>query len=207
MLRGWEGEVLGFSPDVVVLCYGHLETIHLFLPWRLERHVNSFRGRPGRWREYYRERLLRPVWLLLAQLQAKADTVLDPTLRRSRPKRVAADLERLIERLRFTNNPLVLLLELQPPGQRYRSWFPGMAARIAVMNEALRSMVRRLDDPNVRWVTTTDLIAEHAFGDIDAATPDGFHYSVPMHRAIGTKLANVISEWADGQQHLKLGTG
>ena len=43
-------------------------------------------------------------------------------------------------------------------------------------------------------------------GDIDRATPDGFHYSVDMHRAIGTKLAGVIAEWADGQPHFKRGT-
>jgi len=202
-LRTWEREMIGYSPDVVILVYGHYETIHLFLPWWLERHANSLKARPGRIREAYRKRLLRPAWVTLAKLQAKADTVLDPTIRRSRPHRVAADLERLIGHIQDLHSPLVFLFELQPPATRYRSWFPGMAERIAVMNAAIAGMVAKLDLPNVRLFRTTPLIAEHADGDLDVATPDGFHYSPHLHRMIGEALAREILIWADTQEHLK----
>ena len=32
ILLNWQQEVLGFSPDVVVLVYGHYETVHFVLP-------------------------------------------------------------------------------------------------------------------------------------------------------------------------------
>jgi lysophospholipase L1-like esterase len=80
-----------------------------------------------------------------------------------------------------------------------------MAARIEVMNAAIKAVVDAVDDPNVRYFTTSDLVEHYADGDIDAATPDGFHFTAEMHRAIGEKLAEVIEEWADTQPHLKSG--
>jgi lysophospholipase L1-like esterase len=205
MLRTWEHDLLGYSPDVVILLYGQVETVHLFLPWRLERHVNSFRGRPGPLRDIYRERLLRPAWKSFARLQSKADRTIDPTIRRAKSRRVAADYARLLEHIQFVQHPLVLVFELQPPAKRFSRWFPGMAARIEVMNAAIKAVVDAVDDPNVRYFTTSDLVEHYADGDIDAATPDGFHFTAEMHRAIGEKLAEVIEEWADTQPHLKSG--
>lgn len=202
-LRRWQEEMIGFSPDVVVLVYGHYETVHLFLPRWLERHANSLRARPGRIREWYRASLLRPTWMALARLQARADTTLDPTLRAARPRRVAADLERLIGHIQELHSPLVFVFELLPPSQRYRSWFPGMARRIEVMNEALAGMVRSIDRPNVRFFRVGELVNKYADGDLGIATPDGFHYSVEMHRRIGVELAREIAEWADRQAHLQ----
>jgi hypothetical protein len=206
MLRTWEADLLGYSPDVVILLYGQVETVHLFLPWRLERHANSFRGRPGVLRETYRNRLLRPVWKALARVQSKADNVVDPNMFRSRPRRVAAELARLLEHIQFVQNPLVLVFELQPPAKRFRRWFPGMPARIEVMNTAIKAVVDAAENPNVRYFTTSELVDKYADGDIDAATPDGFHFTPDMHRAIGDKLAGVIEDWADEQPHLRAGT-
>lgn len=205
MLGTWEADLLGYSPDVVILLYGQVETVHLFLPWRLERHANSFKGRPGLIREAYRNRLLRPVWKALARLQSKADRTIDPTIRRAKPRRVAAEYARLIEHIRFVQSPLVLVFELQPPAKRFSRWFPGMAARIEVMNAAIKAVVDAVDDPDVRYFTTSDLVEKYADGDIDAATPDGFHFTPELHRAIGEKLAGVIAEWADQQPHLRAG--
>ena len=206
MLGTWEADLLGFSPDVVILLYGQVETVHLFLPWRLERHANSFRGRTGPVRSLYRNRILRPIWKALARVQSKADRTIDPTIRRFKPRRVAADYAKLLEHIRFVQNPLVLVFELQPPAKRFDRWFPGMAARIEVMNRHIKAVVDRIDDPNVRYFTTSDLVEKYADGDIDAATPDGFHFTADLHRAIGNKLAEVIEEWADQQPHLKLGS-
>lgn len=204
-LRHWEYEMIGFSPDVVVLVYGHYETVHLFLPWWLERHANSLKKRQGRVRAAYRRLLLRPVWMFLARLQARLDTTLDPTIRRSRPRRVAADLENLLEHVQDMHSPLVFLFELLPPAKRYQSWFPGMAARIEVMNEAIRDLVERLDNPNIRLLRIQPIVDEYAGGDMNVATPDGFHYSPEIHRVIGTRLAEEIATWADTQPHLRVG--
>ncbi|HZC73364.1 MAG TPA: SGNH/GDSL hydrolase family protein [Jatrophihabitans sp.] len=203
-VRRWEREMIGFSPDVVVLVYGHYETIHLFLPWWLERHVNSRTVPVRRWSTLYRTRLLRPCWMFLARLQARADKKLDPTIRRNRPALVVADLEKIITHTQELGSPLVFLFELIPPATRYRSWFPGMAARIEVMNDAIEGLVKRLDLPNVRYFRIAELVDEHAGGELDIATPDGFHYSPTLHRIIGEQLAREVAAWADTQPHLQL---
>ena len=201
-LLHWEREILGFSPDVIVLVYGHYECVHLFLPWWLERHANSVSGLPRPLRELYRQKVLRPVWMSLAKLQARADSRLDPNIRRNRPKHVAADLERLITRQQEIASPLVFVFELLPPAKRFQSWFPGMAARIEVMNDALGDMVARMDLPTVRFFKTSELVQRHYGGDVDIATPDGFHYTPELHAEIGAELARRIAEWADTQPHL-----
>jgi hypothetical protein len=205
-VRRWEHEMIGFSPDVVVLVYGHYETIHLFLPWWLERHANSRVVPPRRWSTVYRTRLLRPLWMSLAKLQARADVKMDPTIRRGRPQQVVADLEKIIVHTQELHSPLVILFELLPPAKRYQTWFPGMAKRIEVMNEAIGGLVKRLDLPNVRYFRVSELVAKYADGDIDVATPDGFHYSTHLHRMIGEELAREIAEWADTQPHLQINT-
>ncbi len=202
VLRTWQTEVLGFSPDVIVLVYGHYETIHLFLPRWLEVHANSLKARPRRWSALYRRAVLRPVWKLLAQAQAKLDTVLDPTLRRGRPQQVAADLREYIAHVQKVGSPLVYVFELLPPGTRYQSWFPGMTRRIEVMNATLEAMVADVGLDRVRWFRVGDLVERHAGGDVDVAIPDGFHYSPAMHRHIGEALAADITAWAATQPHL-----
>ncbi len=203
ILSTWQREILGFSPDVIVLLYGHYETIHLFLPRWLERHANSLRVRPRWWSRLYRDKVLRPTWMLLAQLQAKLDIALDPTIRRNRPKHVAADLRAYIDQVRQVGSPLVFCFELLPPTARYQSWFPGMAARMAVMNTAIEQMVAETGLSDVRYFKVRPLVDKVAGGDQELATPDGFHYSPDMHRAIGEALAAEITDWAETQPHLR----
>jgi hypothetical protein len=201
-LKNWEREILAWSPDVVILVYGHYESIHYLLPWWLERHANSLKRRPGRVREAYRRRVLRPAWVSLAKTQSKLDARFDSTIRRNRPRQVAADLELLIERARSAGRPLVLLLDLLPPGERARSWFPGMPERIAVMNKTIAAMVAKVDDPEVRVFHVLDVV-ERTVPDGENPTPDGFHYSAPLHRAIGRALGEEVLAWAAKQSHLQ----
>lgn len=201
LLGRWEEEVLGYSPDVIVLVYGHYETIHLFLPRWFERHANSLRSRRGPLARLYRDRLLRPIWMGLARLQARADRVVDPTLRRGRPRRVARDIELYVRHVRTVGRPLVYVFELLPPAARRESWFPGMARRVEVMNRTIAATVDALDD-EVRYFRVSPLVQEIADGDLDVATPDGFHYSPALHRRVGEVLAQDVARWADDQPHL-----
>lgn len=202
VLSTWQREILGFSPDAIVLLYGHYESIHLFLPRWLERHANSLKAKPRLLPGLYRKHVLRPAWMALARLQARLDSRLPATVHRRRIRNVAADLETYIGHVQEVGSPLVLLVELLPPATRYRSWFPGMAARIALINAAIEEMVDRVGSPQVRYFRVSELVDKYAGGDIDEATPDGFHYSPGMHREIGTALAEQVAEWADTQPHL-----
>lgn len=200
-LSVWEREILAWSPDVVVLVYGHYECVHLFLPWRLERHANSLRRRRSPLRDLYRDRVLRKVWVSLAALQSRLDARLEPTLRK-RHRQVVRDVEQLIRRTFEAGHPLVLLPVLPAPTGKALSWFPGMARRIEVMNAALADLVERLDDPNVRIVDVPPLAAA-VTADPDRQTPDGFHYSADVHRAIGEAMTVEVLDWAATQPHLK----
>jgi hypothetical protein len=193
-LKTWEREMFSWSPDVVVLNYGHFETIHLFLPQRLERHVHSMADRPGRIRTPYRT-IARKAWRLLARLQQQVDRRVDSTMFGHRPRRVTADLVRLIERTQMIGSPLVFVMELTPPGASFRKWFPGMAERMEVMNAALAEAVRRADRPNVRFFPTNTVLEPLVAAGHDV-NPDGGHYTPEAHRAIGDSLAVHIIEWA-----------
>ncbi len=201
ILKTWQQEVIGYSPDVIVLLYGYVETIHGFLPRWLERHANTWKARPRRMRSLYRRTILRRTWKLLAELQMRLDRVV-PSGRPGRNRRVAAHLEEFISQAQTVASPLVLLMELLPPASRYDRWFPGMTARIAAMNDALAATVERVDRPNVRFFRIRHLVDEHFGGDLDAATPDGSHFSPDMHRHVGTALAREIEAWAETQPHL-----
>ncbi len=201
ILKTWQQEILGYSPDVIVLVYGYVETMHLLLPRWLERHANSWKAKPRLLRATYRKMILRPSWKLLAQLQKQLDRVF-PRARPGRPRRVAAALEAYISQVQTVGSPLVLLFELLPPATRYRSWFPGMTTRIEIMNEAIAATVAKVERPNVRYFPVNPLVDEFCGGDLDIATPDGSHYSPELHRHIGQALAKEISDWAETQPHL-----
>ena len=192
-LKNWETEVFAWSPDVVVLNYGHFETVHLFLPQPLERHANSLQSRPGPIRSRYRL-VLRKFWKSLARIQRMLDRVLPSTMFRHRPRRVADDLVRLIERIQMIGSPLVLVMELTPPGPPFRNWFPGMAERMEVMNAALKEAVTRAQRPNVRYFPVNEVLAP--LMAVEEVVPDGGHYTPEAHRVIGAALAEEILAWA-----------
>jgi len=193
-LKNWEEETFSWSPDVVVLSYGHQETIHLFLPQRMERHVHSMADRPGLIRTPYRT-VLRKLWRLLARVQQQVDRRVPANLFTRRRRRVAADLFRLVERIQTIGSPLVLVMELTPPGAPFQKWFPGMAERMELMNGVLQDVVRRTDLPNVRYFATNTVLAP-MIATGDEVNPDGGHYTPEAHREIGATLAEEIAEFA-----------
>ena len=190
--KTWEQETFSWSPDVVVLTYGYMEIIHLFLPQPLERHANSLAARPGPIRTPYRV-ALRKTWKLLARLQQRLDRRV-PMLFMRRRLRAASDISLLVERIQMIGSPLVLIMELTPPGPPFQKWFPGLAERMEQTNETLRDVVRRIDKPNVRLFPTNTVLAPlAAAGEV---VPDGGHYTPEAHRVIGTVLAEEILTWA-----------
>lgn len=202
LLRTWQREVLGFSPDVIVLTYGHYESVHLFLPRWLERHGNSLKVRRGRLRQLYRRGVVRPVWMGLARVQAKVDAVVGPYVGVRRARRLAADIEQYIHQVQKVGSPLVLLFELLPPGPRVTGWFPGLERRLGLMNQEMEAMVERVGLDHVRMFPIMPIAEKYAEGDMSLAEPDGFHYSPEMHRRVGEALARDIDAWAATQSHL-----
>jgi hypothetical protein len=202
-LKTWEKEAGGWSPDVVVLSYGHTESVHLLLPLWLQRHAHGMRSRPGPIRDRYRKRLLGPAWRFLARIQRTIDATVPVTLvGRRRARRVAADLERLVSRLQMLGSPLVLIVDIPRPAPLWQSWFPGMAGRIELMNAQLASLVSRIDKPNVKLFQATSITEEFVTRG-EEPCPDGAHFTPEVHRAIGEQLAEEILKWAETQEHLR----
>jgi hypothetical protein len=196
----WERDVVPWSPDVIILNVGHFETVHFILPAWLERYAHAKHRRPGRVRELY-QMLIGKSWKTLAVVQQRADMRLNSTMRSRIPRRVAADTERLIERMRSIASPLVIVPDIIQPGPPYRNWLPGMGERIDVMNKAIDEVVERMDHPDIRRWRLTELIDGL---NLEEPTPDGGHFTPYVHRAIGQGLAEVIFEWSQTQPHLML---
>ena len=201
-LRTWEHEVLGWSPDVVVIHHGRYEIIHFFLPRWLERHANSTRYRPGRLQSLYRRTILRKVWVSLAKVQCRLDQRMNSLLFARKLRRVATDVEGLIRNVQTVGSPLVLVMEIVPPGRRWRSWMPGLDERTAFINQELEAAVRRVDLPNVKYVRTVATLSAQLEPD-EEPTPDGGHYSARAHRVVGEIVSREILEWAEAQPHLQ----
>jgi lysophospholipase L1-like esterase len=195
-LKNWERQVYPWSPDVVVLNYGLFEAVHLFLPQPLERHVNSLRGRPGPVRTPYRRYALRSTWKTLAVAQQKLDGRVPAAAFNRRAARFADDLTQLILRIQMVGSPLVLLPEIPGPGERWATWFPGIEARIAMLNEAFADVAKRVDRENVRVFDTASVLTPLVAAGHDLV-PDGGHFTPEAHDAIGRAMAQEIAVWCD----------
>lgn len=201
-IKTWEQEAGGWSPDVVVLAYGHSECVHLLLPLWLQRHAHGLRSRPGPIRERYRKRILGPSWRLLARIQSKIDKAMPVTVFNRKARRIARDLERLVNRLQMVGSPLVLVFDIPRPAPVWQGWFPGMLGRTLIMNKAMADMVERIDKPNVRFFKVT-AITEEFIDRGEEPCPDGAHFTPEVHRAIGEQMAEDVLKWAETQEHLR----
>jgi len=199
----WPVEVLAWSPDVVILDYGRMECVHIFIPRWLERYANSLSIRPHPIRQAYRKRIVKPLWKWLAAVQGAVDKALPTTSTLWRVRRGERDIAGLIERIRTVASPLVLIPEIPPFGRVYQKWFPGANPRVEIMNETLKALVHRLDDPNVRFVPLAHIWAP-VLAEGEDPCPDGGHFTPELHRRFGEGLAEVVLTWAPEQKHLLL---
>lgn len=200
-MRHWEEYVKAWEPDVIIPTWGYYEPVHLILPRWLERHANSLKSRPGPIRSRYRKRLLRPVWKLLAEFQKALDKKVQARFFRRRSRRIAADLAHFIDKSRKVGRPLILLPEFLLPNKRAQDWFPGMAARVEMLNQDIRAMVDRYDD-HVRVLPIAEIAESRTDKSVEAAA-DGFHYNAEVHQLVGEAYAREIIAWTEQYPRLR----
>jgi hypothetical protein len=204
VMSRWPEEMLGFSPDVVILLYGWYEAIHLILPHTLERHVNGQRWMADPLATVYRRKFLKKGWLVGARLQQRLDRRDFPALNAWRRRRLIRNLTLLIERIQKVGSPLVLVMQLGTPGKVWEGWFPGLAGRLQATDADLRAMVDGFGKSNIRFFEWEAVVADH-LDPGDEAMPDGAHFTPEVHRVIGETLAREVLDWANTQEHLRLG--
>ncbi|TNM44114.1 hypothetical protein FHP29_05225 [Nocardioides albidus] len=201
VVREWERDVVGFSPDVVVYMVGHYETLHVLWPNWLERHANAFTWLPRRLSTAYRKKVLRPVWRLLVRLQTELDHRLPARFGERRVRNAVADIMRATALVRDIQSPLVVVMETPLPGSHGVALFPGMPQRVDLLNRLVAEAVAARGDGEVQ-VFATNAIVSAACPNRDEALPDGFHFSPAMHDVVGRALAAQIQEWTGTQSHL-----
>jgi len=200
LFKGWEEQVLQWSPDVIVSYVGHYETIHLFLPQWYERFSNRPNARPGRLRTPFRRRVVRPAWKAAATLQSRIDGKVVPVgATKRRIEKVEEQYAAYVALCQQVASPAHIVLEVLPPAPRQQEWFPGMVARVEMLNTRLRALVERLALPHVQFFEVS-AVAQKLYGDDPvAAIPDGFHFTPDLHREVGRGLADRIMDWAESQ--------
>lgn len=203
VLREWERDVVGFSPDAVVIMAVHYETLHVLWPQRLERHANSMTWAPRRLGTLYRKRVLRPAWRALVKLQTKLEDYVPDFWWRRRIDHAVADVAKAAAQMRRIASPLIILMEVPRPSAPGRYLFPRMPERVDYANRRLAELVARFGEDDVRLFRTNDAVEAYADGDREVALPDGFHFAPGLHEAVGHQLAEELASWAQTQPHLK----
>ncbi|MHB8452799.1 MAG: SGNH/GDSL hydrolase family protein [Mycobacteriales bacterium] len=180
-VRDYETAVRPHAPDVLVVCFGTNEAQPWLVPVPLLRHLLDPR-RSDR----------SPLWRIVRSYRRWASPVVGTRTWQARPGRFARDLGQLVSTVRAEFRPLVLVLDLAPPGPVLEHFLPGMAPRHAVVQRVLAQVVGEADDPDVRLVRASGVVDELGMA---AALPDGMHYSPAAHRRIGDLIAGEVAEW------------
>jgi hypothetical protein len=191
--RDYERRVRNHMPDVLVLNYGMGECQPRIIPTWLARHLQSWDVGQAAFPRAYRRRLAPVAWRVLRRVQQVGSRWVGLHTWRVSPARFERELRRLIELVRVDVCPLVLFLDLDPPGPRITHWLPGIDRRREVHQEVLVRVVADYG-PDVRLVRASDTVFEHGF---DRVLPDGLHRTPFGHRLTAGLLADEILRWLD----------
>ena len=190
-LRRYQSSVRVHLPDVLVLQYGLNESQPWLLPVPVVRHFVTDHEVSTRTAALYRRHVAPPVWKKVRAYRRWAAPRVGLRTWQTTPRRFAEVLRQLVRAARYDSRPLVLVLDVNPPGEVLRHFLPGIDERIAVVQRTLREMVDGFDDPEVRLVEASAACA--AVGP--EASYDGMHSSPLGHRVVGELLADEVLAW------------
>ncbi|MGI8537314.1 MAG: hypothetical protein ACR2K2_12680 [Mycobacteriales bacterium] len=179
-------------PDVVVVNFGMAECQPRVVPTWLVRHFTTWDRSSAEMARWYRRELAPPLWTAVRRWQQVGSGRIGSRTARLAPARFAAEIRRIVEMVRAEARPLVLVLDIDPPGPRIVHWLPGIDARVDHYNTVLAGVVRDLGDEEVRFVRSSAIVRELGF---DVALPDGLHRSAVGHRRTAELLAAEVRDW------------
>jgi lysophospholipase L1-like esterase len=109
------------------------------------------------------------------------------------PRRFKLMLERMIALARYDHR-LVLVVDINPPGPRIVYAMPGIDKRRDLYQEIVHKVVAEAaaERPDVRLIPTSTIVDDLG---IDAALPDGYHWSAAAHSRVAQMLAAEVIDW------------
>lgn len=190
-MREYESRVRVHAPDVVVVQFGLNEYQPWLVPVWLTRHLlvqNQAVIRPAK---AYRRFVAPRLWRIVRGYRRRAAPLVGMRTWQTTPRRFGGQLARLIRNVRLEARPLVLVLDIDAPGDRLEYFMPGARVRHEVFQRTIAQVVAAAADPEVRLVRVSSITA--ACGGL--ALPDGMHYTPDTHRAVGEALAAEVVGW------------
>jgi len=173
-LAAVEDRLLGFGPDVVVVNVGIVDCTPRILPQGLRRLY--VRG-ASRWERLWlagEARIRRPLVRVLGGAPA-----LSPAGFRSR-------LQRLVQVARDEASAQVVCLGVPPTSARVAREVPGVEEQIRRFDDTIRDVCRLMSAEYL------DVGAAVSSVGVEAALPDGIHFSAQGHARIAEELARLI---------------
>lgn len=189
--RRYEQSVRAHLPDVVVLQYGLNESQPWLLPVPIVRHLVTDHQVATRTGQLYRQHVAYPVWRRIRGYRRWAAPKVGLRTWQTTPGRFGEVMRQLVRAVRYDTQALVLVLDVNEPGEVLRHFLPGMPERHAVVQRTLREMVHSFDDPEVRLVSVSAACTAAGPG----ASHDGMHYSPLGHRVVGELIADEVLAW------------
>lgn len=188
--RRYEFAIRNRFPDVVIFNYGMGEAQPHTLPTWLARHFTSWDRSSHPVAAGYRRRVAPGLWRLARRWQQSSARHDRLATWRLSPARFATELDHVISMTRSETGALVLVVDCDPPGERFWYWLPGLQQRWEIFQRTLSELVARIGDPQVRLVPASTTI-----DDIEAELPDGIHRTATSHRKTAELLCREIVSW------------
>ena len=190
-MADYQSRVRAHVPDVLIVHYGLNEYQPWLVPIWLIRHFLRQQDAVVRPARAYRTHVSPRLWRQVRNFRRWAAPRVGLRTWQTTPGRFAGHLARLIQMARWELAPLVLVLDLDEPGELLEHFLPGVSTRREIFQRTLEQVVAQADDPDVRLVRVSAITS--AMGA--AAMPDGMHYTAAAHRAVGERLAEEVIGW------------
>ena len=183
-----------WSPDVLIVNFGMAESQPPFIPHGVYNHFMTWDVGLSRPAQAYRRKVAPWLWTQLRKAQRAAVSRMGMHGWRINPRKYVTLLKQVIFLARYDHR-LVLVLDINPPGERIAYSLPGAGPRRDKYQELTLQVVAeaRVNDPDGVKLIESSKIADEL--GMDAALPDGYHFSAKAHRRMAEMLAAEIEPW------------
>jgi NAD(P)-dependent dehydrogenase (short-subunit alcohol dehydrogenase family) len=189
VLPKFEPWVRDHFPDIVVVNLGMAESQARVLPTWLVRNVMTWHVGMSSPAHLYRRAVVPRLRRLVRNVQRQLVGHVGLWASRVPPKRFVRSMSRLVTMSTKGLGAQVLLLDIDPPGERVVHWLPGLTERVTVYNELLEQVASGV--PEARVLRTSSVIEPR---EVQQLLPDGLHRSAEGHRRVAALIADEITQ-------------